>query len=84
MYDIKDKDGNIIKTFETFTDEKGLWIIDGVANMLVEPSVVFEESRQQAETERIFLESLIPSQEEIFDAELTLKSIEILTDLGVI
>lgn len=72
---------------EYIIDEKGKWLIQGSARLLVEPSEEYLRQRELEEQQRLeeeLLNNLIPSERELLMAEIELNIINLLMEVEVI
>jgi len=66
------------------TDEKGKWKVYEDVKILIEPSIDYLNKKESEIIEQEKLEALIPTPEEIEQADFEVKSINLLSELGVI
>ena len=68
-------------------DDAGIWVVDGVVEMLTEPSDSYLEmlrAREEAREQQAWLDSLIPTEDEVRQAENELNTITLLMEVGLL
>ena len=64
----------------TFKDDSGTWKVEGIIRSLIQPSETYLAQREEQHK----LETLTPSQNNIFNAEIELKIITMLMEVGLL
>jgi hypothetical protein len=67
-----------------YTDEHGVWEVQGNIKMLIEPSEQYKQKQEIEQLEREALDSLTPSSKEVEQAEFEVRTLTLLMEVGLI
>jgi len=77
--------GDAVSEKQYITDSVGKWeILEGNGLKLVEPSPEYIAKRLQMQEEEEFLKALTPTEDEIMDAEIEIKILNTLMEVGLL